>query len=135
MDEWLTRIEADDSATTLAAKVLADKPAAASDACWVAGKKVTDQNVCRAAFPYFSDARLVAGGPLTDDVLKCRLRPLDRSAYDTSFTDAQWVTLQRTFADGVCDFTEAGVRQEPNQTWSTYDRPGGTPMGPAPASH
>jgi hypothetical protein len=54
MDEWLTRIEADDSTTTLATKVRADKPAAAADACWVAGRKVTDQNVCRAAFPYFS---------------------------------------------------------------------------------
>jgi hypothetical protein len=84
--------------------------------------------------PVLLDARLVAGGPLTDDVLECELKPLDRGAHDTEFTDAQWVILQRTFADGVCDFTEAGVRQQPDQTWSTYDRPGGTPMGPAPVS-
>lgn len=75
IDRWLARMEADGSDAPLEEKVVANKPAQATDACWVASSKITDMSVCRAAFPYFSNARMVAGGPLSDDVLKCALKP------------------------------------------------------------
>lgn len=129
MDRWLARIEADRSSRPLAAKVVAAKPGTAVDACWVAGRKITDRSVCRAAFPWFGNARLAAGGPLTDDVLKCRLRPLSRSDYATDFTGPQWERMRAIFPSGTCDPERPGVEQQRTVPWLRYDRPGGTPMG------
>ena len=40
-----------------------------------------------------------AGGPLTDDVMKCQLKPLRRDDYPVTFTDAQWAQLQQAFPE------------------------------------
>ena len=37
---------------------------------------------------------------MTDDVMKCRLKPLRRDDYPVSFTDAQWSELQEAFPGG-----------------------------------
>jgi Tannase-like family of unknown function (DUF6351) len=47
-----------------------------------------------------------AGAPLSDDVMKCRLKPLDRGGHDVAFTDDQWARLRKAFPPGVCDWTE-----------------------------
>lgn len=135
MDGWLARIEADQSGGSLQDKVIADKPTSAVDSCWIAGKKITDMSACRAAFPYFADSRIVSGGPLTDDVLKCQLKPLDRAGYGAAFTDEEWARLQHTFPDGVCDFSRPGVSQQPAIPWLTFaGGPGGQPLGTPPQS-
>ena len=135
MDRWLTNIEADRGGGSLAAKVVRNKPADAVDACWIAGRRVTDMSTCRAAFPYYGAPRIAAAGPLTNDVMKCRLKPLDRAAYSVSFTDAQWARLQETFGTGVCDWNRRGVDQQPGLVWMTFaGGPGGQPLGPAPIS-
>ena len=36
------------------------------------------------------------------------------------FTDAQWTQLQALFADGVCDYRQPGVDQQPTRTWLKY---------------
>src|SRR5437899_7931629 len=55
-----------------------------------------------------------AGEPLTDDVLKCQLQPMDPTAYfPVLFSDAQWAQLQAAFPGGVCDYTKPGVNQQP----------------------
>lgn len=135
LDSWLTRIKADRSKRSLEKKVLRNRPAAAVDACWIAGMKVTDMQKCRAAFPYYADPRIAAGGPLADDVIKCRLKPLDRSDYEVDLTDDQWARLQTAFPDGVCDYTRRGVGQRPSIPWMTFAAgPGGRPLGRAPRS-
>jgi len=135
IDRWLERIAADDSARPAAEKVLRDKPADAVDTCWFEGRRVTDPSTCRAAFPYFGDPRIAAGGPLADDVLKCGLRPLARGDYHGAFTDAQFARLRRAFPDGVCDYTRPGVAQRPPEPWMSFaDGPGGRRLGPAPRS-
>jgi len=136
LDRWLARIEADRSDAPLAEKVRRNKPRDAVDACWIAARRVTDPSLCRAAFPYFSDPRVAAGGPWTDDVLKCRLRPLDRSEYyGVSFSDDQWRRLQAAFPDGVCDYRRPGVAEQPSLPWMTFaDGPGGRPLGDPPRS-
>ena len=135
IDKWLARIEADTSTDPLEVKVLRNKPAEAVDACWIAGKKVTDMNLCRAAFPYFGDPRIAAGGPLADNILKCQLMPLSRGNYTVDFTNAQWERLQRAFPAGVCDHRKAGVAQQPSIPWLTYSNgPGGQPLGYPPQS-
>jgi hypothetical protein len=84
---------------------------------------------------------MAADGPMTDDVMKCRLKPLRRDEYPVTFTDAQWSKLQETFPDGVCDYSKRGVSQRGAVKWLTYqDRRGeviygGRPLGRKPASH
>src|SRR3989454_7897957 len=77
-----------------------------------------------------------AGEPLTDDVLKCQLQPMDPTAYfPVLFSDAQWAQLQAAFPGGVCDYTKPGVNQQPTVPWLTYaNGPAGETLGPAPPS-
>ena len=135
MDQWLANIEADNSSDRLEAQVLRNKPAAAVDACWIADRKVTDMTACRAAFPYFGDPRIAAGGPLADNILKCQLKPLNRNDYSVDFSNAQWSRLQKVFPTGVCDYRKAGVAQQMSAPWMSFSRgPGGRQLGPPPAS-
>ena len=136
MDRWLAAIEADTSSDPLAVKVVRNKPAAAVDACWIDGQKITDQSLCGVLLPYFRDPRFVAGGPATFDVLKCQLKPLDRTDYTTTFSDDQWARLERAFPSGVCDYRKPGVAQQPpSGPWQTFaEGPGGQPLEPAPTS-
>jgi hypothetical protein len=135
LDQWLTRIEKDKAPGSRAAKVLRNKPGEAVDACWIATRKVTDQSTCRARFPYYADPRLAAGAPWTDNILKCRLKPLRRDDYNVSFSDAQWDRLRKVFGQGVCDWTKHGVAQRPSVPWLSYaGGPRGKPLGPTPVS-
>jgi hypothetical protein len=140
MDKWLSAVEADKSSVPLSKKIAHDKPVAAGaqDACYFSGQPVTDTQICKTAYPYFADARQAAGGPITNDVVKCQLKPLNRSDYrDASmpFTDAQWSQLQQIFPEGVCDYSKPAVGKTANLPWLTYaGGPGGKPLGPAPAA-
>ena len=69
---------------------------------------------------------MIAGAPLTNDVLKCQLKPPDRSDYDVELTDAQWARLAEIFRDGVCDWSKPGVGQTTNRTWLSF--------GPSPVN-
>ena len=135
MDRWLADVEADTSAAPRSVKILRHKPADAVDACFIDGVKVTDLNLCRATFPYYADPRIAAGAPMTNDVLKCRLKPLQPRDYTVAFTAEQWSRLRTTFPHGVCDYSKPGVERVPSVAWLTYTHgPGGRPLGPAPAS-
>lgn len=135
LDTWLSKIEADASTDSLEAKVVNNKPAGAVDACWIEGRKITDQATCRAAFPYFGLPRIAAGSPLADNIFKCQLKPLTRGDYDVAFTEEQWNRLHKVFSAGVCDYSKPGVGQQPAVPWLTFaSGPGGEPLGPAPRS-
>jgi len=137
MDQWLTAVEADRSNQPHEKKVARNKPAAAHDACIVDGVEYawTPGSVCETEFTYTGMTRLVAGGPVTNDVLKCQLKPLSRLDYKVSFTDAQWARLQNTFSSGVCDYSKRGVGQGKPKPWLTFaDGPGGRSLGKPPVS-
>lgn len=136
MDQWLASIEQDTSAKRLEQKVLEHRPAGAVDSCYIGEQKVTDWNVCQTAFPHFTSPRVVAGGPLTNDVLKCRVKPLRREDYSASFSDALWARLSKAFPTGVCDWNVPGVGQEETPiSWATFAyEPGGRPLGASPSS-
>jgi hypothetical protein len=135
MDRWLAAIAADTRSGSPATKVVRNKPADAVDACWIAGRKVTDMSTCRTAFPYYGSPRIAAGAPITHDVMKCRLRPLARTDYAAAFTDDQWARLQAAFPTGVCDWARRSVGYQRGLPWMSFARgPGGQPLGPAPAS-
>jgi hypothetical protein len=128
MDAWLTAVDADHSARSRAAKVVADKPAGLGDGCYLSpAQRIVEpltypaSGQCGAIYPVAADTRLVAGEGLGLDVMKCRLRPLDLREYPVTFTPAEQAQLRTTFATGVCDYTRPGQGQhEPRGTWLSY---------------
>jgi hypothetical protein len=126
MNKWLDSIAADTAPLSID-KVVRNKPAEATDGCWDStGKKVVEpatnspSSICNKMYPVNSEPRLVAGAPLANDVLKCRLKPIDYADYKVSFTDAQKARMAALFAGGVCDFSKPGVEQVPLK--GTYRR-------------
>ena len=93
---------------------------------------LTDPRLQKHASP-----RQVAGGALTEDILKCQLKPLNAAEYlPATFTAQQLVRLYNTFPDGVCDWNKPGVGQQPPRSPLTFAAgPGGKRLGAAPASH
>ena len=139
MDEWLEAVEADASHLSRAQKVIANKPLGLGDACFVEGEDVgLESEDCPINFE--QSPLQVAGGPVSEDILKCQLKPLDFSDPDytdhsISFDQDQQNRLQTVFATGVCDWSLPGVGQQPSLTWPDFsDGPGGEPAGPAPTS-
>ena len=119
MNTWLDAMAADPAPLSID-KVVRHKPAEAVDTCWDAsGVKIvepasfTANNRCNALYPIHSEPRLVAGAPLTNDVMKCQLKPIDFSEYKVTFTGAQKARMKAAFPTGVCDFSKPGVGQVP----------------------
>ena len=141
MDRWLNAIAADHSSASAAQKVVKEKPQDLSDECWTGtGTKLTNSLCPPGVVPVYGTPRTVAGDAITTDANKCQLKPLQRSDYKATFTDAQWAELQHTFPTGVCDFSKPGVDQRPTIPWMTYQTAsghviyGGRPLGPPPTS-
>lgn len=131
VDKWLAGIEADSSNAPLEDKVLSHKPAEARDACWADGQPGVE---CPDEFRY---PKMVAGGPVATDIMKCQLKPIDWTDYGAvQFTADQKQRLQQAFPEGVCDWSKPGVEQQPPVgTWLTFaSRVGGEPLGPEPKS-
>ena len=151
MNRWLTAIGNDHSGGSAAQKVLRDKPADLSDRCYDGNGTEVSSGLCPGpVVAVMATPRMVAGEPLTTDINKCQLQPLDRSSYvqtvdgmklPVTFTDAEWSELEQAFPSGVCDFAKPGVSQQPTIPWQTYQNANGTvvyggrPMGAPPASH
>ncbi|MGH9754674.1 MAG: DUF6351 family protein [Blastocatellia bacterium] len=126
MNKWLDDIAAD-PAPLSTDKVVRHKPAEAVDACWDAeGKKIVEKagfdgkGKCNALYPVHSEPRMVAGAPLTNDIVKCQLKPINFADYKTTFTDAQKARMKAVFPAGVCDYSKPGVGQGPIK--GTYQR-------------
>jgi hypothetical protein len=71
-------------------------------------------------YPGHSEPRLVAGAPLTNDVLKCQLKPINYAEHKATFTVTQKARMAAIFPSGVCDFSKPGVEQVPLK--GTYQR-------------
>lgn len=123
-DKWVSDVVADTSNRPKAEKVAAHRPKDLVDACFTGvDAKVTNMDVCQELFPLPStgDARLAAGAPRTDDILKCQLKPVSASDYKTAPAAAQIAQLQQAFPEGVCDYTKPGVGQVAlTGTWGIY---------------
>lgn len=142
MDRWLAGITADTSSATIEQKVRSARPAGSGDFCLLSNDaaqatRVTDAAVCDAD-PYLrkdSSPRQVAGGPLTEDVLKCQLKAIDAAAYGGRLSAAQLARLQAVFPAGVCDWSKPGVGQQVAVGPLSFRAgPGGQPLGAAPVS-
>jgi hypothetical protein len=142
LDKWLTDIAKDTSDRPQAQKVAANRPAELVDACYPtkngplvgAIEKVTDMQRCAQLFQFSGDARLAAGGPATDDVFKCQLKPINAADYKTAPTEAQLARLREIFPGGVCDYSRPGVEQVALAgTWAVFSGDGAfTNLAPRP---
>jgi len=119
MNQWLDAMTADPTPLSID-KVVEHKPAEAVDTCWDAsGQKIvepasfTAANKCNQLYPVHSEPRLVAGAPLTNDIMKCQLKPINFADYKTRFSEAQQARMRAIFTTGVCDFSKPGVNQVP----------------------
>jgi len=142
MDTWLTSLKADTGSDPIEQKVRRTKPAAAHDFCLLSSDeaqstRITDPAVCDAD-PFLkpsSSPRQVAGGPLTENILKCALRPIDAAEYGGRLDGGQLARLAAVFPDGVCDWTKPGIGQEAAVSPLDFSAgPGGMPFGEAPVS-
>jgi uncharacterized tannase-like protein DUF6351 len=140
MDRWLARVHADRRRIPLARKIIQDRPDTVAPRCTDGNGKELSSSACDQAVTAYGTPRMGADGPMTDDVMKCRLKPMRREDYPVSFTDAQWERLQQAFPGGVCDYTKPGVGQRGAVPWLTYQNRrgrviyGGKPMGRRPVS-
>jgi hypothetical protein len=64
---------------------------------------------CSVAIPRVTTPRIAAGGPMSDDVIKCQLKAVDPADYATALTSAQLAELADIFTTGVCDYTKPSV--------------------------
>ena len=127
MDQWLGSMATDTAPfADLHQKVVRNKPEELVDACYDAtGAKITDLGACQQLYPPHGNPRLAAGEPLTNDVLKCQLKPLAATDYAVPLNTSQFARLQTIFPDGVCDYSKPGVEQGPVAgTWLGYPTPG-----------
>jgi hypothetical protein len=142
IDKWVAAIKADTSATAIEDKIAAHRPAEAFDFCFLGvdfATKITDASTCNSDVhlkPHASP-RQVAGGPLAENVLKCQLKPINRADYDpVGVSDPQFARLQAVFTGGVCDFSKAGVGQQPAVSPLDFSAgPGGVAFSAPPTSH
>lgn len=75
---------------------------------FVPERQEAGEGACDTAFPTASATRMVAGGHLSDDVIKCRRKPVDPDDYEVRLTDAELAELRGIFPKGVCDWSRAG---------------------------
>jgi len=135
LDRWLAAVEADTSNRSRAQKIIANKPADVTDACFVHGAQVSTSATCDGAARPFDRHRGVAGAPMTNDVIKCQLKPLRASDYKQALSAQDIATLKKAFPTGVCDWSRPAQGRQAALTWITFNTgPGGTALGPAPSS-
>jgi len=128
MDHWLDQIAADTGSGTPSEKAVRDRPADVIDTCWAtdgerfAGKDVySEGGQCGKLYPQHADPRIVAGGPVAGDILKCALRPVADTGYPQPLTAKQIQRLKAVFPDGVCAYDRPGIGKEVTRTtWQRY---------------
>lgn len=122
LHEWLVNIREDPGAG-----LAANRPEAAVDSCFATdgsllarGGDVWDgmlderpAGACTQRFPVHSTSRIEAGAPITGDVFKCALKPVERALQDGTYGDwqpdaGQRQRLEEIFPQGVCDYSQPG---------------------------
>jgi hypothetical protein len=119
-NHWLTALDALQSKHPWRSRawlVAHSRPAAAADACRLGGAQLP---VTCAAGKH-SGPRQKAGGPLTEDVLKCRLRTVRRSDYPAAVTTADFSRIRKIFSGGVCAYGKHSVGYaKRSRVWLSY---------------
>ncbi len=130
MDRWITAIRADTRDIPQIDKVVQNKPADLQEGChtrdasptFIAQAQVRNPATsCEGLYPSNSFPREVAGAAVAADIVKCQTKPLAAADYAVAFTAPQWARLQAAFPAGVCDWSRAGLEQQPLAgTWQRF---------------
>ena len=119
MDQWLDSLAKDTSQRSVMEKIAAARPTDLADACWtedgekIAEKRTYDGNDrCTQLFPPHGDPRIAAGEPLTEDILKCALKPVSPKDYVHPLTADQLAQVES-------DFPAGRVRLRSARYWSS----------------
>lgn len=137
MDSWILAVQQDESDLSESEKVVINKPADLTDACWDNSRstrvKINQEmsyggdNECAQLYPAYSTPRQVAGAPVANDVISCRLRGLSAADYLVEFSQEQLAELVSIFAQGVCDWSAPDSHDAFHQgTWLSF--------GPSPVN-
>ena len=137
MDRWLMAIQADTAVLGKAEKVVRNKPPSLVDVCWDQSgdepvrieeeQTYIGSSACNTLYPAYPTPRHVAGAPLANAIVSCRLRPLNVVDYAASFSDEQWQELLAIFPEGVCDWSAGDVSAAQHQgVWVSF--------GPSPVN-
>lgn len=140
MDRWLSAVDHDNMSTPLLERIVAAKPAELVDDCFNStGDRIVEPAVfntqrlfdntegqCNQLYPPHAGLRLVAGAPLSNDVMKCTLKPINYEDYRVEFSLNEKERLMSIFPNGVCDWSKPGIGQTTNQTWLSF--------GPSPVN-
>jgi len=83
---------------------------------------------CASRFPINSTSRVIAGGPITNDVYKCHLKPVTQAVSDGDYgswtpTESELAELERIFPDGVCDWSKRSVGYPDGESALGADEP------------
>ncbi len=125
IDAWMTNLQAHPERG-----VAGNKPEQAVDSCYdtsgallYAGADAWNgllndgpEGPCAERFPVFSTSRIVAGAPITGDVFKCHLQPIDEAVRkglygDWDMTPEQRSRLEAIFPNGVCNYDRGDARR------------------------
>jgi len=132
MDRWLVRITADTSSAPRAVKVVRNKPADLRDGCWTRDTRPNfiaetqrfggpGTSTCNDLYPAFPSPRMVAGGPIESNIIRCQLKAVDPRDYSVDFSSAEYARLTQVFPAGVCNWEVPGVGQtDLIGTWLEY---------------
>lgn len=126
--DWVGRYKSDSSNQSSLEKVLKHKPKAAQDGCFtktlmpefIAEEQTFSHEAdsqCNKLWPSYSFVRKEAGGPLHANTLKCQLIAPNKGDYSVSFTDEQWIVMNKIFPEGVCDWTQPGIGESVVASW------------------
>ena len=114
--QWVAAYKADTGTGTQRDKVIRNKPI--QDGCWNGQTFIAEQltlssapnTPCNALFPSWTAPRLVAGGPVAANIMKCDLKPVTAADYSVPITTQQMTAIKRIFFNGVCDWSKPGNR-------------------------
>jgi hypothetical protein len=92
---------------------------------------------CEQVFRVGGSPRIAAGGPTTEDIIKCSTTAPDPGLYPgVAFTEAQWAELLEIFPDGVCDWSVPGVGEvDRSRTWLHWGNADFVPDAPTEIPH
>ena len=132
---WMENIQKDKSDRTARQKTIADRPKDLADGCWTADMKTFikepqtlghDGTTCNKMWGSWTNPRIVAGGPVAANIIKCQMKPVSAGDYKVSFTPEQMTRMKKIFAGGVCDWSKPGIGQAGVVTWGSF--------GPSPVN-
>lgn len=137
MDRWIVAIKSDDTDMDPSQKVVANKPASLTEACWdntgdtrvkiVQEQTFNGDSRCNELYPAYPTPRIAAGAKLANDVVSCQLRAVNPADYSVAFSPEQTAQLNKVFSRGVCDWSRGDASAARYQgTWVSF--------GPSPVN-